>query len=259
MAYNVTLRQFEGPLDLLLHLIEKAELDIRDVFVSEITSQYLEYISSAEDMDMELSSEFLTMAATLLYIKSRSLLPKPPREPNEFEVEEDPEVLLMRQLREYKAYKDATAKLTELEDAAQRSYTKLPEEFVLPEQTVELIGGVVDDLHAAFMELLQRTDGIPPEQRRLHEVEADFYTVDNCMREIREKVRDCAASGEMDFYALFEGANSKLKVIVMFMALLELIMRAEVTVHQSQCFGSITVAALDLNFDDDDTYEDSYN
>lgn len=257
MAYNVTLRQFEGPLDLLLHLIEKAEVDIRDVFVSEITSQYLEYVSAADDLDMELSSEFITMAATLLYIKSRSLLPKPPREPNEFEIEEDPEVTLMRQLREYKAYKEATAKLSELQDAAQLSYTKLPEEFILPEQTVELIGGVVDDLHAAFMELLNRTDGIPPEQRRLHEVEADHYTVDNCMQEIRGKLRENAQNGEMDFYSLFEGANSKLRIIVMFMALLELIMRAEVAVHQSQCFGSITVSALDLNPDDDD-FEDTY-
>ena len=82
MSYNVTLQQFEGPLDLLLHLIEKAEVDIRYVFVSEITSQYLEYISAADDLDMDLSSEFITMAATLLYIKSRSLLPKPPREPD---------------------------------------------------------------------------------------------------------------------------------------------------------------------------------
>lgn len=94
MAYEVNLKEFQGPLDLLLHLIEQAEVDIKDIFISEITAQYLEYMGQIDTLDMDTASEFLTMAATLVYIKSRSLLPKPPKENTE---EEDPADALIRQ------------------------------------------------------------------------------------------------------------------------------------------------------------------
>ena len=97
MAYEVNLKEFQGPLDLLLHLIEQAEVDIKDIFISEITAQYLEYMGQIDTLDMDTASEFLTMAATLVYIKSRSLLPKPPKENTE---EEDPADALIRQLRD---------------------------------------------------------------------------------------------------------------------------------------------------------------
>ena len=87
MAYEVNLKEFQGPLDLLLHLIEQAEVDIKDIFISEITAQYLEYMGQIDTLDMDTASEFLTMAATLVYIKSRSLLPKPPKENTEEEVD----------------------------------------------------------------------------------------------------------------------------------------------------------------------------
>ena len=97
MAYEVHLKEFDGPLDLLLHLIEQAKVDIKDIFISEITNQYLSLMEELDELDMDTASEFLTMAATLVYIKSRSLLPKPPKEAEE---EEDPEEALVRQLKE---------------------------------------------------------------------------------------------------------------------------------------------------------------
>ena len=100
MAVYVSLRQFEGPLDLLLHLISKAKIDIKDIFVSEITEQYLESMRGLDELDMDTASEFLTMAATLLEIKSRALLPRPPAEPEDGE--ETPEQALIRRLEEYK-------------------------------------------------------------------------------------------------------------------------------------------------------------
>ena len=100
MAYRVHIRQFDGPLDLLLHLIGRAEIDIADIFVSEITQQYLSYMDQLDEVDMDTASDFLAMAATLLYIKSRHLLPRPPREEAE-DAQEDPEQALIRQLREY--------------------------------------------------------------------------------------------------------------------------------------------------------------
>ena len=138
MAYQVHLKQFDGPLDLLLHLIEQAEVDIKDIFISEITTQYLAYMAQVDELDMDTASEFLTMAATLVYIKSRSLLPRPPKEEEEGE---DPAETLIRQLREYKAIKLAGQRLQELEQAARGMYTKLPEEFLLPPQEVVWEGG----------------------------------------------------------------------------------------------------------------------
>ncbi|MFR6571835.1 MAG: segregation and condensation protein A [Christensenellales bacterium] len=116
MAYAFKLESFEGPLDLLLHLIAKAQVDIKDIFVSEITDQYLAYLEQMEQLDMEQASEFLTMAATLLNIKSRSLLPKP-----EAPEEEDPEALLILQLEEYKKIKQASLVLQEMEKARRKA------------------------------------------------------------------------------------------------------------------------------------------
>ena len=131
MAYRVHIRQFDGPLDLLLHLIGRAEIDIADIFVSEITQQYLSYMDQLDEVDMDTASDFLAMAATLLYIKSRHLLPRPPREEAE-DAQEDPEQALIRQLREYKAFKEAGGELQALLQSARDSFTRLPEDVPLP-------------------------------------------------------------------------------------------------------------------------------
>ena len=135
MAYEVHLKEFDGPLDLLLHLIEQAKVDIKDIFISEITNQYLSLMEELDELDMDTASEFLTMAATLVYIKSRSLLPKPPKEAEE---EEDPEETLVRQLKEYKLFKQAGEKLNELSAGMRGVFSRLPEEFALPPQEYEL-------------------------------------------------------------------------------------------------------------------------
>ena len=132
--YYVSLKQFEGPLDLLLHLITRAKVDIKDIFVSEITEQYLASMGSVDELDMDTASEFLTMAATLLEIKSRALLPRPP-EPAE-DGEETPEQTLIRRLEEYKLYKESAGRMKEFEQAAMQVFSKLPEEYPLPPQAV---------------------------------------------------------------------------------------------------------------------------
>ncbi len=124
MAYYVHLQQFDGPMDLLLYLVEKYELDIQDIFVSEITGQYLEYMNEIDTLDMDKASEFLAMAATLIYIKSRHLLPRTPQE--ETEEAEDEETKLIRQLREYKLFKEAGEELRTLEARAKNVFTRLP-------------------------------------------------------------------------------------------------------------------------------------
>ena len=136
------LKDFDGPLDLLLTLIGKAQIDIRDIFVSEITDQYLEIVRNAPDLNMDEASDFLVMAATLLEIKSRSMLPRIVENPEE----EDPETELIRRLEEYKRFKETAGSMKEFEEAARHVFTKLPEEYPLPPQEIELTGLTLEGL-----------------------------------------------------------------------------------------------------------------
>ncbi len=246
-AYCVNLAQFEGPLDLLLHLIQQAEIDIKDIFVSEITAQYLAYMEQLDGLDMDTASEFLTMAATLLYIKSRQLLPRPPREAEEEGEEEDPEQVLIRQLRDYKAFKEAGADLGRLFAEARDSLTRLPEDVILPPQKVDLDGATMDKLYAAFLEILHRAERAE-ETARLHRVRPDSYTIRTQLGKVRAILRE--HSGGVRFEALFSERAEKMEVIVTFMALLEMIAHGEIRLRQSAPFAPITVSPLSLLAED---------
>lgn len=247
MPYHVHLNQFDGPLDLLLHLIEKAEVDIKDIFVSEITNQYLEYMRQVESLDMDTASEFLTMAATLVYIKSRSLMPRPIKDDGE---EEDPEVVLLRQLKEYKAFKEISGELQALKDSADGRYTKLPEEFLLPPQIVEWEGSTLDGLYSAFCEVLLRAEK-EPFVHPLHQVKAEQFTIRKVSKRIRELLSE---KQNVDFYELFGSTAEKMEIIVTFMSMLEMLLRDEICVKQSEPFGPITISAVNLLHDDDEIY-----
>jgi len=235
--YQVNIQQFEGPLDLLLHLIRQAEIDICDIFVSEITAQYLSYMEQFESIDMDRASEFLTMAATLVYIKSRQLLPRPPKETEEAE-EEDPEEVLIRQLRDYKAFKEAGAALQEKFLAARDSLTRLPEDVPLPPQKIDLDGATMDKLYAAFLSILDRAE-IAEKNAKLHRVRPDNFTVRSQLGKIRSILRD--ASEPRRFEDLFSENAGKMEIIVTFMALLEMIAHGEIHLKQSEPYAPITV------------------
>ncbi len=247
MAYCVQLKQFKGPLDLLLHLIEESEVDVKDIFVSEITSQYLSYMDQVGGLDMDTASEFLTMAATLLYIKSRQLLPRPPKDD---EAEEDPEELLIRQLRDYKAFKEASEKLRELFDAAKGSFVRLPEDVPLPPKEVALDGTSMDGLFSAFLDMLERKSDLPERITSQH-VNPDRYTVRSQTGKIRKILQGKAA---VSFEELFETDANKMEMIVTFMALLEMITRGEILLRQKSPFAPIRISADRLLLDDE-TYE----
>lgn len=234
-GYEVHLRQFEGPLDLLLHLIEQAEVDIKDIFISEITTQYLEYMAELDGLDMDMASEFLTMAATLVYIKSRSLLPRPPKEEEE---EEDPAEVLIRQLREYKAIKEAGIHLEALLAQAKGMFTKLPEEFLLPPQEIIWEESSPTGLFDAFLELLNRREDERAHAIHSQEVQADAYTVRTQLVRIRSLLQ---GRDRMDFTELFEAGAPKLEMIVTFMALLDMLTRGEVHLKQSEPYAPITI------------------
>jgi len=244
--YRVSLSQFEGPLDLLLHLIDKAEINIEDIFVSEITAQYLSYMDDLDELDMDRASSFLTVAAQLLLIKSRSLLPRPPIENEE---EEDPKEALLRQLREYKAFKEVSEELHNRFEEARKSYTRLPEDVVLPPQKFELQNASLDTLYQAFLDVLNREDETEEKQERTQSVRPDTFTVRDRVVHLRTRLKE----GRVRFTDLFSDTSSRLEKVVTFMALLEMLARGEVHITQGATFAPIYIRAKALSDNDGET------
>ncbi len=256
-GYHVHIKQFDGPLDLLLFLIEKAEVDIREVYVSEITSEFLSYLSELDELDMEQASSFITVAATLVYMKSRVLMPKPRAEAED--EEEDPGEALIRQLREYKAFKEASKGLRELYGEAALMHGRLPTEYPLPPREIILKDTTVDGLYRALLAALDR---LPEEEKAapVRAVEADRFTIRACSGSIRTVLRQ--KGGRISFLAYTEG-RGKLEIIVTFMSLLEMMRRGEVRLRQETGFGDIDIVEASLIEDDtglsyDDETEDGY-
>ena len=234
------LKDFDGPLDLLLTLIGKAQIDIRDIFVSEITDQYLEIVRNAPDLDMDEASDFLLMAATLLEIKSRAMLPRPPK--NEDEI--DPETELIRRLEEYKRFRDTAESMKQFEEAAKHVFTKLPEEYPLPPPEIELTGLTLQGLQEAFLRIWQRRPQLDDDPESNHyaprNIHRDSYTVQECMlnliRRIRKKKR-------MRFEDAFSEAPTREEVVTYFLAVLELLKVGQMHVRQDDVYGRIELIA----------------
>jgi segregation and condensation protein A len=230
-AYTVLLPVYEGPLDLLLDLIERAELDITRVSLAQVTDQYMEYLRLIPAHDLADLASFLVVAARLLQIKSEALLPRPPtREPGE----EDPGDALARQLIAYKKYKQVAVLLSERESAGLRTYLRQA-----PPPTAETkldpTGLSVDLLRRAMIELLAEAARGP----QLDEVVAPAVV------RIRDKIRMLLGalrqSGRTSFRAMLSGARTRLEIVVSFLAVLELVKRRQVVVQQAELFGDIEV------------------
>ena len=238
MSYIVSLKQFDGPLDLLLTLISNAKIDIHDIFVSEITEQYLETMKLVDELDMDSASEFLQMAATLLEIKSRAMLPKPPKPEDPDEL--TPEEALIKQLEEYRQFKEVSARMHELEEAARDLLTKLPEEYPLPPPNIEISGLTMDKLIRAYRRVLERAERAEAADRMAsREIRRDHFTVAGCMARISRTVR----RGKCRFSDLFGEDFTRQEVVTMFLALLELIKLNRLHVRQDAAYEEITLSA----------------
>lgn len=238
MPYIVSLKQFDGPLDLLLTLISNAKVDIQDIFVSEITEQYLEAMRLTDELDMDSASEFLQMAATLLEIKSRALLPKPPKPESEDEL--SPEEALIRQLTEYKQFKEASEQMHRLEEQARSLMTKMPEEYPLPPPNIEITGLTLDKLVRAFQRVLARAEASERAERMAgREIKRDRFTVSDCMSRIARRLK----KGSFGFSELFDDNMTRAEVITMFMALLEMVKLNRIHVEQETPYTEIRLSA----------------
>ena len=231
------LKQFEGPLDLLLHLINKSKIAVEDIFVSDITEQYLEYMDALSEPDMDSASEFLAMAALLLEIKSRSLLPKPPAPAED---EEDPPQLLIRRLKEYKQIKENSQKLRENEHMLEGRYYKLPQELNF-DKRFELSEASLETLMEAFREVLSRV-----EQKRapaaVREIRRDMFSVREKITYLKRRLTD---KKQLSFYSLFESDSSRQEVIATFLALLELCKQRFLLIKQNALFSDIAITLAD--------------
>lgn len=229
MAYEIHLPVFDGPFDLLLHLIQKNEVDIYDIPIAEITAQYLDYLAQMEALDLEIASEFLVMAATLLSIKARMLLPKPPPELLDEDENWDPRLKLVQDLLEYKRIKEAAGELEEYFLARRQQFAR-PNEIsmydgLFSEQN-PLAGKTLDDLLAAFGPVWQRAK----DAEKVHTIHRENISIGAMTARLVDKLR--ARPEGMVFSALFDGAVGKLQVIVAFLALLELTKVSAIKIRQ---------------------------
>ena len=236
--YKVRLEVFEGPLDLLLYLIKKDEVDIYEISIERITQQYLAFMEAFKVLDLEIAGEFVVMAANLIYMKSRSLLPVHVQPPEEEAEEDDPRWDLIRQLIEYKKFKDAAAQLSQREVEQSNLFTRLPDG---PEQNVERPLGEVSvfDLIAAFNKILKR---IGERSEDLREIFEENYTVSDKI----DLIMKMTATGvPLKFTELFANAASRTEVVVTFLALLELVRLKQLALAQDGAFGEIELRRVE--------------
>lgn len=232
--YKVRLEIFEGPLDLLLYLIKKEEIDIYDVSLERITKQYLDYINTFKMLNVELASEFIVMAANLMYIKSRELLPQVQQPPEEDADEDDPRWELIRQLVEYKKFKDAAQFLGTQEVKADEFFATNPEppDLTAPPPGVGQVG--IFDLIRAFQRVLKRFEN----STDIREIVSDRFTVADKIEHLLDII---PVGGRVRFETLFSDAASRVEVIVTFLAMLELMKLNHLQVEQEKLLGEIVV------------------
>ncbi len=233
--YKVRLEIFEGPLDLLLYLIKKDELDIHSISIERITRQYLDYINTFKLLNIDLASEFIVMAANLMYLKSRTLLPRIDQPPEEDAEDDDPRWELIRQLIEYKKFKDAAGFLCIREQEQEGRFAHQPDAPELPaEEPAPLAEVSIFDLIRAFQNVLKRFE----ESHDFGDIIDDRFTVSDKIEFLLGRLDPGEACR---FEELFQTATTKAEVIVTFLALLELMKLNQFVVRQHELLGEIVI------------------
>ncbi len=253
--YTTVLENFEGPLDLLLHLIKQEEIEIKDIFVSQVTEQFLSYMKGLPFIDLEKASEYLNIAATIIDIKARSLVP-PPDDGFEdyYDEDDDPERDLIQALEEYKMIKEKADKLKERETVGY--FFKQPDKD-LTGVKVQYKDFTLDGLMQAFTKMMMRLEREKRDNPPPREIPKDTYTVRDKIKHIREKI---GAKDTMQFEELFSDNAAIPEVVTTFQALLELLKHQFVLVEQDELFSTITIKKNPNRREDEEIGEiDEYN
>lgn len=233
MEYKITLPEFDGPLDLLLHLIKQSDINICDISIVDITKQYLDYIEKMEEMNLDIASEYLVMAAELVEMKSKVLLPS--QEDNE-EEEENPREQLINRLLEYQAYKESTSVFKELESARKEVLTREPSDLLefTDESKCQDYGITLEDLLEAFQKFLASKEFQKPLNTKIANKE---YSIGKRCVEIRDILR---VKKQISFEDLFE-IPTKEYIVVTFLAILSMSKKQEISIEQSKNFDNIVI------------------
>ena len=227
-SYRVRLEVFEGPLDLLLYLIKKDEIDIYDIPIAHITEQYLDYLRLMEQLDIAVAGDFLVMASTLIYIKSKMLLPPTPKGDGEEDLNEDPRTELVERLLEYQKFKSAANMLYSRGEIESACYTR---GAIETDESNPEISTTLFDLLRVFREILKRAESAVE-----IEIQRDEMTIAEKLQQIDALLAD---GGEINVRALFEMARSKRELIITFLAFLELVKAMKISLIQRELFGEI--------------------
>ena len=235
--YKVKLEIFEGPLDLLLYLIKRDELDIYEISLERITRQYLEYLQAFKELNIDVAGEFVVMAANLIYLKSRSLLPVDQQPPEEDVEEDDPRWDLIRQLIEYKKFKEAAAQLQVRQLKQELIFVREPGGTEMPMMAPLRLGEVgIFQLINAFQTVIKRVEA----REDLREIFGEHFTVSEKIEWILQRVGDGVP---LRFSELFAAMASRVEIVVTFLALLELVRLRQIRATQPHPFDEIEIAA----------------
>lgn len=236
MEYCIKINEFEGPLDLLLHLVKESNIDIYDININEITTQYLDYIQKQEELNIDVSSEYLVMAATLMEIKSKSLLPSEKKQEEDMDEEEISRESLIQKLVDYQRYKEITKDFKELELNRKNIYTKAPSKLneMLDTKFVNDTDTTVDDLLKAFTLFLERKNMEKPITTKITSKE---YSVRKRKSDIKSYL---LTKGKAEFSELFT-IHTKSFIVVTFLSILELAKEDEVILNQESNFDKIYI------------------
>nr|WP_300004464.1 segregation/condensation protein A [Tissierella sp.] len=238
MEYEIKLESFEGPLDLLLNLISKTKIDIYDIPIHLITEQYMKYIYDAEELDLEIASDFLVMASTLLEIKSKMLLPKEIISFDGEEFELDPREELVMRILEYKKFKEAADILKDFEEEKSKTYYKLPEDLSRYEDdTVDFDSFDLNLLVNSLNKILIKRN-MQREEINLEEIQRSKYTISDCIDKILIKLESVSS---INFEELIGPSSRKNEIIAYFLSLLELIRIKKVKVRQEGIFSELII------------------
>jgi len=238
MSYNVKLEIFEGPFDLLVYLIEKAQMDIYDIRISEITSQYIDYIDMMQDLNLEVVSEFLVLAATLLEIKSKMLLPRKESYVNEESEDIDPRSQLVEKILEYKKYKNAAEVLKETHEEHSKILYKVKEELVFRQEDNVFIDLDLDQFVHAFNIFLKKKKRIFDIQKQYTKEKREVMSIEDKIAQIKNLFNQ---KKKIDFYKLINDDWNRHEVILTFLAVLELLKQSFIKVQQHAIFGKIVI------------------
>ncbi len=247
--YNTKLSNFDGPLDLLLYLVKQSEIEIKDIVISEVTEQYLKYIENLDELDIEKASEYLSMAATLLEIKSKAILPQLEFEDPDYE---DPEIALKRRIEEYKLFKEEAERLKERENTA-RFYKE-------PDGSANDVRIVYTDFNLeglikAFVNVMTKADIREAQRTMQREIPKEVFTVKDKIEFIRQTLQERESCS---FYELFGSYSTRNEIITTFQAMLELLKLQYIMCEQNGVYDDITIK-LNPNRSEEIGEIDEYN